>query len=305
MTFSKKSQLAVAIASLLAFNLSTAEAARVVGPQGPQGPQGKQGLKGEKGDKGDRGQDGAGVASGIENGDTLVWNTEQKKWVRSKGQSGLPSQATPGQTIVWNGTQWSAQQPERLPQGQSDGQTLVWNQNENQWQVSSSAGAGKKYQIGDELHLPTVGQYAINAVIFYVDASGEHGLATTYQDEPGVTPSAPGEKYTWAQAITIAESHNDSEKNPECFGSINNTNPNPNITVDYALRTPTCWHLPTKTELELLYEQKNVVGGFADDYYWSSSEFDSTYAWGQSFYNGYQSYVNKSLMLPVRAVRAF
>jgi hypothetical protein len=48
------------------------------------------------------------------------------------------------------------------------------------------------------------------------------------------------------------------------------------------------------------------VGGFADDYYWSSSEGSAYYAWTQRFFlNGYQGSDGKFYNLRVRAVRAF
>ena len=63
--------------------------------------------------------------------------------------------------------------------------------------------------------------------------------------------------------------------------------------------------LPSKDELNLLYKQKIVVGGFANDYYWSSSEGNSGSAWYQVLSNGLQDYSNKSGPSLVRAVRAF
>jgi hypothetical protein len=65
--------------------------------------------------------------------------------------------------------------------------------------------------------------------------------------------------------------------------------------------------LPSKDELKLLYDHKDVVGGFANDYYWSSSEGYSNGAWIQSFYNGSQPYSSKYSLYTylVRAVRAF
>jgi len=69
--------------------------------------------------------------------------------------------------------------------------------------------------------------------------------------------------------------------------------------------TPNCWHLPSKTELQYLYEQKNVVGGFASAGYWSSTEYGSSNAWGQNFSFGDQNIGNKYRALRVRAVRAF
>ena len=65
------------------------------------------------------------------------------------------------------------------------------------------------------------------------------------------------------------------------------------------------WYLPSKYELNLLFLQKSVVGGFATTTYWSSSEGDNNTAWTQSFNSGAQGYVNKGNPPYVRAVRAF
>jgi hypothetical protein len=65
------------------------------------------------------------------------------------------------------------------------------------------------------------------------------------------------------------------------------------------------WRLPTDKELNLLYINKDVVGGFAALIYWSSSEYDSTNAWGQSFSNGNQYNVDKTVTYYVRCVRDF
>ena len=63
--------------------------------------------------------------------------------------------------------------------------------------------------------------------------------------------------------------------------------------------------LPNRDELNLLFNQQTVVGGFAVDFYWSSSEFDSSLAWLQFFASGNQNLVDKDVTLRVRAVRAF
>jgi len=65
------------------------------------------------------------------------------------------------------------------------------------------------------------------------------------------------------------------------------------------------WRFPTKYELNLLYQKKNEISGFANNYYWSSSEADTNYAWFQNINNGSQNYSIKYSTYYVRAVRAF
>jgi hypothetical protein len=103
--------------------------------------------------------------------------------------------------------------------------------------------------------------------VYYVDDSGEHGLEAKAADEIN--------SLNWSDAVSAASA----------YGSG--------------------WHLPAKTELKVLYEHRNVVGGFAKDDYWSSTELDSNSAWIQGFVNGDQDRYNKYSKLSVRAVRAF
>ena len=68
------------------------------------------------------------------------------------------------------------------------------------------------------------------------------------------------------------------------------------------------WHLPSKEELNSVYVNlKQIgVGGFAGNYYWSSTEFHiEGVAWKQSFDNGKQNGDYKTNKSNVRAVRAF
>ncbi|MDP3010212.1 MAG: DUF1566 domain-containing protein [Methylococcales bacterium] len=103
--------------------------------------------------------------------------------------------------------------------------------------------------------------------VYYVDASGQHGLEAKAADEMN--------SLSWLDAVTAAGA----------YGSG--------------------WHLPTKTELKVLYEHRNVVGGFAKDDYWSSTELDINSAWIQGFGNGDQDRYNKYSKLSARAVRVF
>jgi len=65
------------------------------------------------------------------------------------------------------------------------------------------------------------------------------------------------------------------------------------------------WFLPSKDELNILYINKALIGGFASDWYWSSSEYSNYFAGGQRFSDGSISALNKEFPHYVRAIRAF
>ena len=65
------------------------------------------------------------------------------------------------------------------------------------------------------------------------------------------------------------------------------------------------WFLPSKDELNQLYLARTTVGGFVEDYYWSSTEYSSYNAWFQYFGDGSQGNFGKDTTFYVRPVRAF
>jgi endogenous inhibitor of DNA gyrase (YacG/DUF329 family) len=67
------------------------------------------------------------------------------------------------------------------------------------------------------------------------------------------------------------------------------------------------WFLPSKDELNLIYENLYLkgTGSFEPDVYWSSSGDDANDAWYQYFDNGNQYDNSKHGIRRVRAVRAF
>ena len=65
------------------------------------------------------------------------------------------------------------------------------------------------------------------------------------------------------------------------------------------------WYLPSRDELNKLYINKDVIGGFVDLVYWSSSEGSDDRAWYQNFVNSNQNYYYKYNTYRVRAIRAF
>ena len=78
--------------------------------------------------------------------------------------------------------------------------------------------------------------------------------------------------------------------------------------LDYEYRGYDDWYLPSKDELNLMYENlhRNGLGSFADySYYWSSSEDNAFNAWTQYFDDGMQDYNSRFSVFRVRPVRAF
>ena len=67
------------------------------------------------------------------------------------------------------------------------------------------------------------------------------------------------------------------------------------------------WYLPSKDELNILYLNREAIGGFSFVYYWSSTESDSTTAFYLYFGGGGTSNAIKSTSsnFHVRAIRAF
>lgn len=63
------------------------------------------------------------------------------------------------------------------------------------------------------------------------------------------------------------------------------------------------WRLPTKEELNEMHKKKDVVGGFANTGYWSSTEADASNAWNQYFFSGFRDSSPKHPNFNVRAVR--
>lgn len=64
------------------------------------------------------------------------------------------------------------------------------------------------------------------------------------------------------------------------------------------------WYLPSQVELNMLYNNRVVVGGFSIEYYWSSTEYSYLYAYLQYFGMFHQDYFDKNGTLSAKSVRA-
>jgi hypothetical protein len=159
-------------------------------------------------------------------------------------------------------------------------------------------------------------------IVFYVYDGGLHGLIAARADQSTLIQWFNG---TFKFTGSTGDGVNAGAMNTAMIVAtqINDT-PGGNfaakVCADYSVKgadgvTYGDWYLPSKIELNLLYKQRNVVGGFAHEWYWSSTEelsygvgdpINSIMAWSQNFQWGYQSDDhNKQNIFRVRAIRAF
>lgn len=163
----------------------------------------------------------------------------------------------------------------------------------------------------------TIGQSYQGGIIFWLDATGQHGLIAAAADQStGIQWYNGTYKYTGTTgdglyagvmntSMIVATQMADNQKTGNFAAKV---------CADYSVAeggvTYGDWYLPSKYELNLLYLQKNAVGGFASAWYWSSTEstygdINLSFAWIQNFNNGYQALDDKGSAGYVRAVRAF
>ncbi|AOW11013.1 beta strand repeat-containing protein [Flavobacterium gilvum] len=65
------------------------------------------------------------------------------------------------------------------------------------------------------------------------------------------------------------------------------------------------WYLPSYYELQTLYSNRAVIGGFSGGYYWSSSQSSATIAYSINFSTGTATSTSKTSTAIVRAIRKF
>ena len=152
-----------------------------------------------------------------------------------------------------------------------------------------------------------MGQPYQGGIIAYIDNSGEHGLIAAPSDQGyemwyNVTPIIN----TYATGTEIGTGQSNTTKIVQAYGAGNYA---AKLCDDLVLNGYSDWFLPSKDELNELWKNKDLIGGFISSSYWCSSEYDKDHAWWQSFINdinpGRQSTVHKVANCPVRAVRYF
>ena len=117
----------------------------------------------------------------------------------------------------------------------------------------------------------------LGGYVIEVNSDGTHGLVVAMQDQ-GTS--------NWYEANDLLSNASNHDTNGAKFKD---------------------WRLPTKRELNLMYDVYSDQNepNLNTTSYWSSTEIDYNYAWNQYFGSGYQSFYTKNDTYVVRAVRAF
>jgi hypothetical protein len=159
----------------------------------------------------------------------------------------------------------------------------------------------------------SIGDTYQGGIIFYLDASGCHGLISAPSNQSAGIQWYNGSyvnTYAYGNGIGAGEGNSQGISRwqvvcSSCYAS--------ELCQDLSLGGYGDWYLPSKYELNLMFEnigQGNAlglgnVGGFAGNSYWSSTEYDYGNAWEQDFDSGGQDGASKNYAFYVRAIRAF
>jgi hypothetical protein len=150
-----------------------------------------------------------------------------------------------------------------------------------------------------------IGERFGGGIVFYVYDNGKHGLIAATSDQASFV--------RWGNTTAvnaIRDGINAGMANTERIILVQGS------AGDYAAQIAANyqgggfgdWYLPSKYELNLLFQKKAFVGLFPGFGYWSSNESGNSNAWGQDFSDiwGTQFYTNRTQKhSSVRAIRAF
>jgi hypothetical protein len=180
--------------------------------------------------------------------------------------------------------------------------------------ATNSVGTG----YGDEVSFTTItgiGESFQGGIIAYIFQSGDpgyiagqtHGLIAAPADQStGITWSFGSGIITWATGTALGSGNANTNLIVNTQGSGNYA---ARVCSDLILNGYDDWYLPSKSELDKLYTARIAIGGFTWDYYWSSTEINSTFAYSTSFKSdlikGILMDSGKANLFRVRAVRNF
>ena len=178
---------------------------------------------------------------------------------------------------------------------------------------------------------PQIGDYRDGGIVFYIasppvdldgDGDLDTGLVCAIQDYTNaIAWIIGGSTQTTANGGTSASIGHGQTNTTAMMNQVGYTGGTAAVCNDYSITvneiTYSDWVLPSKDELNQMYEHKAAINSAAAansgsnfsnvyiNYYWSSTEYDFNFAWFQVFNGGSQYANDKGIAGFVRAVRAF
>jgi hypothetical protein len=181
--------------------------------------------------------------------------------------------------------------------GSTVNQNITWATNTNSVFINSGTTGPATY---------TIGQAALGGIIAYINGGGSTGTSGLVATAADISTSAEwgcfGEFITGADGTAIGTGN---QNTIDIMAGCATAGIAARLCGDLTEGGYSDWYLPSKDELNALYINRVAIGGFANDDYWSSTEFDDVFAWLQNFSDGVQYENSKDYTAYVRAIRSF
>jgi len=154
-----------------------------------------------------------------------------------------------------------------------------------------------------------VGMLTEGGIVFYIDETGEHGLVAALEDLEGQYEwGCYGTSISGADGIAIGTGY---QNTMDIVAGCSETPIAASEALAYESEGYSDWYLPSIDELDEMYNTignggtEGNIGGFTNNWYWSSSESSYVGAWGIGFSSGDSYGFNRVSTSRVRAVRSF